>query len=195
MSTVDVDDCNSAACDVVNDSELGAVESELEESSSAEESCDTEVEGGSTGVVEEVAGMGRSMSSSFDVSLIEMTIFSRSTGVMCFSRPRLSQLSARLSSGRALGMVVAEAGVSVASESLNPSEDVESRLDDSSGTGMSLVAAFGIENRGACVDRACDSGLQQKVSRFHRRQLRFSSRLPSSIACDVLENNDHCARC
>jgi hypothetical protein len=34
--------------------------------------------------------------------------------------------------------------------------------------------------------------LQQKVSRFHNRQLRFSNRRPSSIACDVLENSDHC---
>jgi hypothetical protein len=35
---------------------------------------------------------------------------------------------------------------------------------------------------------------QQKVSRFQRRQLRFSRRLPSSIACDVLEKSDHCGR-
>lgn len=35
-------------------------------------------------------------------------------------------------------------------------------------------------------------GWQQKVSRFHNRQLRFSNLLPSSIACDVFENSDHC---
>lgn len=32
-----------------------------------------------------------------------------------------------------------------------------------------------------------DCGEQQKVSRFHNRQLRFSSRFPSSMASEILE--------
>lgn len=134
------------------------------------------------------------------VSLMEMTIFSRSTGVMCFSRPLLllSQESAHRSSGRAFGIMVALAGGDDDSSSSLSSDNVESRLEDSSGTGMSVVAAFGfreIEMGGEAVERACDSALQQKVSRFHNRQLKFSNRLPSSIACDVFENNDHCDEC
>lgn len=39
-----------------------------------------------------------------------------------------------------------------------------------------------------------DSGAQQKVSRFHSRQERFSRRLPLCIACPVLENKDHCGK-
>ena len=139
--------------------------------------------------------IGRGSSSC--VSLMEMTIFSRSTGVMCFSRPRLllsHEKSRHVSSGRALGMTVAVACGDGGIESSLSSDDAESRLDDSSGTGMSVVAAFGFrefETGDEVVNRACDSGLQQNVSRFHNRQLRFSSRRPSSIACEVLENNDH----
>lgn len=36
------------------------------------------------------------------------------------------------------------------------------------------------------------SGAQQNVSRFHNLQDKFSSRRPFSMACDVLENKDHC---
>ena len=81
-----------------------------------------------------------------------------------------------------------------APSSSSSSDDTESRLEDSSGTGMSVVAAFGLpENvsRGELDGCAFDFDVQQKVSRFHSRQLRFSRRLPSSMACEVLENNDH----
>lgn len=85
-----------------------------------------------------------------------------------------------MSSGRAWG----------ASESSSSSDTADSRLEDRSGRGMSVVAACGLkefaggERRSGCA--------QQKVSRFQRRQLRFSRRLPSSIACEVLEKSDHC---
>ena len=135
-------------------------------------------------------------SSSF-VSLIEITIFSRSHGVMCFSRPLLVQSRATVcrNSGRALGIVVAAIGDTAASSSSNSDSDAESRLEDSAGTGMSVAAAFGLSEHaarvGGMVERAFESGLQQKVSRFQSLQLRFSSRLPSSMACEVFENNDH----
>lgn len=157
-------------------------------------SCDTEVAEGSVGLVAGV-GIGNSIGSRCCVSLMEMTIFSRSMGAMCFSRDirRLSWESARLNSGaESVGMVVAE--VSSSSASSISSDDAESRLDESAGIGMSLVAAFGlseIESGGESDERACRSGAQHNVSRFHNRQLRFSNRLPSSIACEVFENNDH----
>ena len=116
----------------------------------------------------------------------------------CFSRPLLllSQESDSRNSGLFDIMVVVFCAGEDSNSSLS-SEDVESRLDDSSGTGMSVVAAFGLReiDRGEVVQLACDSGSQQKVSRFHNRQLRFSNRLPSSIACDVFENSDHCGAC
>lgn len=63
-------------------------------------------------------------------------------------------------------------------------DDKDSRLDER--LGMSLAAGSDTEAR----DRAF-GGEQQKVSLFHRRQLRFSKRLPSSTACDVFEKIDH----
>ena len=78
------------------------------------------------------------------------------------------------------------------SSSSSSSDNAESRLDESSGTGMSVVAAFGLLEKGVREDRACFDGLQQNVSRFHNRHERFSRRLPSSMACEVLENSDHC---
>lgn len=162
-----------------------------------ESSCEAVVEGGSAGLRDGVC-IGSWIGSSGFVSLMESTIFSRSTGVMCFSRPLplLWQQSSRRNSGRAFGMVVAvEGGDGMGSSSVS-SEDAESRLDESPGTaGMSVAAAFGVFEKwycGARVDRDCGSKApQHKVSRFQSRQLRFSSRLPSSVACDVLENNDH----
>lgn len=136
----------------------------------------------------EDAGMANSIRSRCWLSLIEMTIFSRSTGVMCFSRATflLSVERWRVSSGRVDGAQDA---------SSSSSDTAESRLDDSSGTGMSPVAARGLYEAGGVRRRGLGSGCaQQKVSRFQRRQLRFSSRLPSSIAWEVLEKSDHCGR-
>jgi len=148
--------------------------------------------GGALGFDAGVA-IGRSMGSNCFASFMEMTIFSRSTGVMCFSRPLLvlHAESFLLSSGRAAGMLVA--GADDVSASSSSSEIALSRLLESAGIGMLVAAVLGLnEHR---VDRACTSGAQQNVSRFHNRQLRFSNRLPSSIACDVFENSDHCSAC
>jgi len=84
---------------------------------------------------------------------METTIFSKSTGEMCFSRPLLvlAVESVRRISGRAFEKLAA---MVCASKS---SDDSDSRLEDSSGTGMSLTAAFGVtanEQRGESVDRA-----------------------------------------
>lgn len=77
------------------------------------------------------------------------------------------------------------------------SDAADSRLEESEGT-CSAAAALGlsaIEHRWSDdLDRDCFA-LQQNVSRFHNRQLRFSNRLPSWIACDVLDKMDHCRLC
>ena len=140
---------------------------------------------GSAGSIEGV-GMGSSIGSTSSwFCLIEMTMFSRSMGVICFSRPRLQ--SARHNSGRAFGILVVAGADRDCSSS---SEDSELTLDenDKRGMGMSVAAAFGDGVEGGSFE-------QQNVSRFHSLQLRFSSRLPSSMACDVFENNDHCGGC
>lgn len=169
-----------------------------------------DVEGGSAaarlGILEAVVfvgvGIGSAIGSSCLVSLMLCTIFSKSTGVMCFSRPLLVLLkeSCLRNSGRAFGIVVElkvedVAGVDDVSSSSRSSDPADSRLVDSSGTGMSVVAACGLtanEHRGESVERACVCGAQQNVSRFHSRQLRFSNRFPSSIACEAFEKSDHC---
>lgn len=178
--------------------ELSCVWEELR--SSIERTCDADVDCGSGNREAGVDVAGRSMGSRSLVSFIEMTIFSRSIGVMCFSRPRLrllSEDSCRLSSGRAFGMrgVIVDEVVSTSRSSSD--EVAESRLDDSAGSARSPLAAAASERErrweGALREAFdFDSGAQQNVSRFQRRQLRFSRRLPSSIACEVFENNDHC---
>jgi len=136
------------------------------------------------------ADIGNSIGSIWCVSLMEMTIFSRSMGVMCFSRPRLVLLlleSTLRSAGCAFGMHVA--GQEAVSSSSKSSEMALSSEEERAGTGMLVAAAFG---RSETSDLACDSGAQQNVSLFHNRQDKFSNRFPSSIACDVLEKSDHC---
>lgn len=108
---------------------------------------------------------------------MEMTNFSRSVGVMCFSCAH----SVYRSSGRALGRWV------VVNEWSESDDEVDSRLDDSPSIGMSAAAAA----KGFVAGRDCDLRWQQKVSLFHNRQLRFSSRLPSSTAWEALEKSDH----
>lgn len=175
------------------------------------------MEGGSIGYEGGVATLmvGRSMGSSGLASLIEMTIFSRSIGVMCFSRPRLRLLSVdslRLSSGRALGM----RGVMGDDASTASSLETDSRLEERAGIARvsgcedarwadvvcfvgraaTVVAREGCRHEEGMVrEVGCESGAQQKVSRFHKRQLRFSSRRPFSIACEAFENKLHCAEC
>ncbi len=104
-------------------------------------------------------------------------IFCISFEVICFSW-RCSHELVHLSSGGLLG-------------GPSSSEDAESQLEDKSGTESSwAVVASDVAHR----DVLSRAFLQQNVSRFQRRQLRFSNRLPSSIACDVLEKSDHCTR-
>lgn len=187
--TVEVEEIGRVAVD-----ETGRVDCEVEATSlegavlgssnvSFEKSCETEVEGATAGscLYEEGAGMVNSTRASFWLSLMEMTIFSRSTGVMCFSQGRLllSVERWRVSSGRAVAA------------SSSSSDTADSRLEDNSGTGMSLVAACGFAGFEKGVEGG-EGGEQQKVSRFQSRQLRFSRRFPSSMACEVLEKSDHC---
>ena len=197
VSTVEADDSKNVACDAVTD-DVSSVTLAFESVAMAESSFDRvccsdvgDVSEGSGDAVGIVISIGSNSLYSFN----DLTMFCRSIGVMCFSRGwlRLKQQFPRINSGRASGMVVAEVVGDISSSSKS-SDEAESRLHESSGTGMSVAAAVGLpENgiRGEGVDRDCAFELQQKVSRFHNRQLRFSSRLPSSIACDVLEKSDH----
>lgn len=96
------------------------------------------------------------MDSSIDsrslVSFIEITIFSRSIGVMCFSKPRLLLVveSCRFSAGREWSKMHA-AGDDVPSSSVS-SEVAEERLDERAGMSAVATAAFVEARRG--VDRA-----------------------------------------
>lgn len=123
--------------------------------------------------------------SRFFFSCIEMTIFSRSIGVMCFSRPllRCSVESLLRNPGRTTG----EGGGKASSMS----DSLEETLLDNAGTGMCCLARGDKLHLPASGERGCwVSGEQQNVSRFHNLQLRFSSRLPSSIASEILENTE-----
>lgn len=110
---------------------------------------------------------------------------------MCFSLPRLrvSSVVKQVSSGRTTsegvveGMARTSGGESIV--------DALLMLDANSGVFAKLVSTSGRGEYCRRRDRACVSGRQQNVSRFHSRQLRFSSRLPSSNAADVFENTVH----
>jgi len=82
--------------------------------------------------------MGKSIGSRGLVSLMEMTMFSRSMGMVCRLLLSEEEDSCRLNSGRACGTVTADDTASSKS-----SDRAESRLEESSGTGMSAVAACG----------------------------------------------------
>lgn len=198
VATVDAELSSSVACEV---HVCGVALDEASSRSNFDRIWDVLVDGGSAAGSAGV-GIGSSIGSRRFVSLMDVTIFSRSIGVMCFSRPRLRVLSPdsfRLRPGRARGMRgVVVCDVECTSKS-SSDDEAESSDDESAGIDMSpLVAAVcGIMRR--CWEGRLresgrwDSGAQQNVSLFHSRQLRFSSRLPSSIACEVLENSDHCA--
>jgi hypothetical protein len=118
-------------------------------------------------------------------SLMLMIIFSSPSEVMCFSLPLLrlsAESSTSTSMRRALCGKVAGLTVCVLSAS---SDAAESTLDDNEGT------SFGLGRRGrtsiAGVVARCGCASQQKVSRFHNLQLRFSNRFPSSIDSAHLE--------
>lgn len=113
--------------------------------------------------------------SRFFFSWMVITIFSRSSGVMCFSWPRLlwSEELLLRNSGRTIG----EGGEACSSSN---SDSFDDTLLDRAGTGMLLARGDRLYFPGC--------GEQQNVSRFHSLQLRFSRRLPSSMASDIFEN-------
>lgn len=119
-------------------------------------------------------------------SLMVMTIFSRSSGVMCLSRPRLCVLvllleSCRCNCGREMFTGAEVEFASSVSNSIASSSANESTLPDRSGiSAVYRPSEFreAIEMAGV-VDLA-SSLSQQNVSLFHNRQLRFSNRRPSS---------------
>ena len=108
-------------------------------------------------------------------SLMEMTIFSRSMGVMWFCwRPRVrcSEDSLLLNSGLTTG---------------------EGSNDDTSSWSESSVDDTLLERAGrGMFFRARGMREHTNVSRFHRRQLRFSNRLPSSMASEILLKTTAC---
>ena len=120
-------------------------------------------------------------------SLIDMTILSSLSDVMCFSRPLLLVVLSiedflgdgrTMSSGNTWGGWRASAGSA-------SSEAIESTLADSSGTSLEPGRAWSYSVMTSGVYCGFDS--QQKVSRFHNLQLRFSNRRPSSIDSAHLE--------
>jgi hypothetical protein len=114
-------------------------------------------------------------------SLIVFTIFSRSIEVMCFSlRLRLSDDSCRPPCGRL------EDGHRRVDISSTSEEEVESRLEESSGTSCG-EASFRLRSKAKPGD-GVRSGAQQNVSREYILQLRFSNRLPSAIESAHLLN-------
>lgn len=116
--------------------------------------------------------------------LMEMTIFSRSSGEMCFSLrgPRDSSESSLRSSGRA------DVGQEWVARSRWLLDDAESKLDESSGTSSDagvLRLDAGEQDKGN--DRGWSGARQQKLSRLKMRQLMFSYRLPSSSMSEHFE--------
>lgn len=127
-------------------------------------------------------------------SLIVITIFSKSSGVICRSLPRL--LLQAESCRCTLGLVMLRGAdveaLSSLSDSMASSSARESRLPDSSGTSevyrpSELLCEIDI----AGVVALASPGAQQNVSLFHNLQLKFSSRRPSSIDPAHLLNTVH----
>ena len=118
-------------------------------------------------------------------SLMLMIIFSSPSEVMCFSLPLL-RLSAESSTSNGMRFAFRGKGADLAVRPFPASSDAaESTLDDNEGT------SFGLGRRGrtsmAGVVARCGCASQQKVSRFHNLQLRFSNLFPSSIDSAHLE--------
>jgi hypothetical protein len=118
-------------------------------------------------------------------SLMLMIIFSSPSEVMCFSLPLL-RLSAESSASTGTRFAFCGKGAGLAVRVLSVSSDAaESTLDDNEGI------SFGLGRRGrtsmAGVVARCGCASQQKVSRFHNLQLRFSNLFPSSIDSAHLE--------
>lgn len=128
-------------------------------------------------------------------SLIAITIFSKSSGVMCLSRPRLRLLfieSCLWIWGREIS---SGADVEEVSESNSraSSSGNESRLPERSGRSCVYwpsESLLEMEIAGV-VALASPFGSQQKVSRVHNLQLKFSNLRPSSNDPEHLEKTVH----
>lgn len=105
------------------------------------------------------------------------TIFLKADGVRCFSWPLLRLNAESSSSGDDCGSGVV-AGESSLWDSSESTEAIESTLADSSGMSLALGCG-GTSMAGVMASFGC--GGQQKVSRFHSRQLKFSYLFPPSI--------------
>lgn len=117
-------------------------------------------------------------------SLMVETIFSRSSGVMCLSRPRLRLLAESCLRiwGREMSRGLEVEEVEEVSNSRASSSTTESGLLERSGTSVvyrpsDVLADWEVVR---VVVLASETGSQQKVSLFHNLQLRFSRRRPSS---------------
>jgi len=127
-------------------------------------------------------------SSSF-FSLMLITIFSKPSDVICFSVPLLRLSTCSESSLRIDGLMMsrgAVCGFACCSIRSSTSDATESTLADSSG--ISLDFGLELATLIAGVVASCGCASQQKVSRFHNLQLRFSSLRPSSIDSAHFEN-------
>ena len=133
-----------------------------------------------TGAVDRLGESGRS---SF-FSLIVITILSRCNDVMCFSFPLLlDSVDSRLENSGRLMSTAPETDSVWFSSCSSSSEAAESTLADSSGISSGSRLDFWILRVGTVW--SCS---QQKVSRFHNLQLRFSNRRPSSSDSAHFEN-------
>jgi hypothetical protein len=173
--TVEAEDSRSVPCDALMDSECVEWLWEWRVAGadcrcSAGRSCDVETGGE---FVDLVRGdeTGRWRGSRSLVSSMLRIRLCISLEVICFSC-RSSHELAHLSSGGLFG-------------GPQSSSEMESQLVDSWGMESSAAVASSSKEM---FSRAF---LQQKVSLFHSLQLRFSNRLPLSIACEVLEKSDH----
>lgn len=116
-------------------------------------------------------------------SLMVMTIFSRSSGVIWRSRPRLLLLteSCRRICGCEMssGAEVEEEVWSLSNSSASSSAS-DSTLPERLGTSYRPSELLNAMEMAGVVELASDTGSQQKVSLFHNLQLKFSNLRPSS---------------
>lgn len=135
------------------------------------------VDGRTWGMASEILGESGSM---FCLSFMEHTIFSKPRDVMCFSLPRLVAMvvgGVRVGEGLMWRGAVGDGLGS--SDTFESSDAKESTLAESSGTSLRPGLDLAKSIAGVVASSGCVS--QQSVSRFHMRQLRFSSLRPFSI--------------
>lgn len=120
-------------------------------------------------------------------SLMLRTIFSKPSDVMCFSVPLLRLSIESCLRTRGLRMFRgAVCGLACSSIRSSTSDATESTLADNSGISLDFGRELTTLMAGVVANCGCAS--QQKVSRFHNLQLRFSNLRPSSIDSAHLEN-------